>query len=76
MWKNPTRLAICNKCTGEAHENAFIDNCGLCAPNWGHYFTCPSCTSKLASTKRKGVGVCPNEDCLSYKEAFFQVQPE
>jgi hypothetical protein len=23
------------KCTGEAHSNAFIDNCSLCAPNWG-----------------------------------------
>ena len=23
------------KCVGEAHENAFIDNCMLCAPRWG-----------------------------------------
>lgn len=22
-------------CPGEAHSNAFIDNCGLCAPLWG-----------------------------------------
>jgi len=22
-------------CPGEAHGNAFIDNCGICAPNWG-----------------------------------------
>ena len=22
-------------CTGEAHSNAFIDNCGVCAPRWG-----------------------------------------
>ncbi len=22
-------------CTGEAHSNAFIDNCSLCAPRWG-----------------------------------------
>ena len=21
--------------TGEAHGNTFIDNCGICAPNWG-----------------------------------------
>lgn len=25
------------KCTGEAHSNAFIDNCMRCAPHWGHY---------------------------------------
>ncbi len=23
------------KCSGEAHSNPFIDNCGLCAPRWG-----------------------------------------
>ena len=23
------------KCTGEAHGNAFIDNCGACMPRWG-----------------------------------------
>ena len=22
-------------CTGEAHSNAFIDNCMVCAPRWG-----------------------------------------
>lgn len=22
-------------CTGEAHSNAHIDNCGCCAPRWG-----------------------------------------
>lgn len=22
-------------CPGEAHENPFIDNCGICAPRWG-----------------------------------------
>jgi hypothetical protein len=22
-------------CTGEAHSNAFIDHCSLCAPRWG-----------------------------------------
>ena len=22
-------------CPGEAHSNPFIDNCGVCAPNWG-----------------------------------------
>jgi hypothetical protein len=23
------------RCQGEAHKNSFIDNCLLCAPNWG-----------------------------------------
>jgi hypothetical protein len=23
------------KCSGEAHSNAHIDNCGCCAPRWG-----------------------------------------
>ncbi len=23
------------RCPGEAHTNAFIDHCSLCAPNWG-----------------------------------------
>lgn len=22
-------------CTGHAHSNAHIDNCGMCAPRWG-----------------------------------------
>jgi len=22
-------------CDGEAHSNAYIDHCGVCAPNWG-----------------------------------------
>lgn len=26
------RLTVCS---GEAHSNAFIDNCGQCAPFWG-----------------------------------------
>jgi len=23
------------KCQGYAHKNPYVDNCGLCAPNWG-----------------------------------------
>lgn len=29
------RLAPLQRCTGEAHTNAFIDNCHRCAPRWG-----------------------------------------
>jgi|SRR5579884_809895 len=28
-------LEVPTKCNGEAHSNAFIDNCGVCMPNWG-----------------------------------------
>lgn len=24
-----------DSCDGEAHSNAYIDNCGSCLPNWG-----------------------------------------
>lgn len=27
--------AVTVPCTGEAHENIFIDHCGCCAPRWG-----------------------------------------
>lgn len=26
---------VAMRCTGEAHSNAYIDNCMQCAPNWG-----------------------------------------
>ena len=28
-------LTPLERCTGEAHSNAFIDNCMVCAPRWG-----------------------------------------
>jgi hypothetical protein len=28
-------LAPLERCTGEAHGNPHIDNCGQCAPRWG-----------------------------------------
>lgn len=28
-------VVMTEKCTGEAHSNGFIDNCGVCMPNWG-----------------------------------------
>lgn len=71
-----TRSAIYNECNGDAHENAYIDNCMICAPRWGHYFTCPDCTGKLGGTKRYAVGTCVNEDCLSYRQQFNQTIPE
>jgi hypothetical protein len=29
------RVNPLTKCTGEAHSNPFIDNCGICMPRWG-----------------------------------------
>ena len=31
-------------CPGEAHSNAFIDNCMVCAPNWGQVMSYASLT--------------------------------
>jgi hypothetical protein len=28
-------LAVPYPCSGEAHSNPYIDNCGVCTPNWG-----------------------------------------
>ena len=32
-----THRLIRVECTGEAHTNPWIDNCGVCAPFWGYY---------------------------------------
>lgn len=65
MLKHRTRFAVHERCEGEAHSNAYIDNCGLCAPYWGYYYACPDCTGKLDEK-----GVCRNPDCLSGGERF------
>lgn len=28
-------LEIPRRCTGEAHSNPYVDNCGVCMPLWG-----------------------------------------
>lgn len=28
-------IPLLEECSGEAHSNAYIDNCSLCAPRWG-----------------------------------------
>ena len=35
VLKDEFQIEPLTKCTGEAHTNAFIDNCGMCAPRWG-----------------------------------------
>jgi hypothetical protein len=32
-----THRIVTVKCTGEAHSNPYIDNCGVCMPHWGKY---------------------------------------
>ena len=44
-------LAIIEKCHGEAHSNPYIDNCGVCAPNWGFNLYCANCGVKLQPTQ-------------------------
>lgn len=29
------RLPKLERCNGEAHSNAYIDHCSVCAPRWG-----------------------------------------
>lgn len=37
-----------NKCTGEAHSNAFIDHCGMCMPRWGRVINRDKVLRKLS----------------------------
>lgn len=39
------------ECCGEAHTNAYIDHCGVCAPNWGYWLVCPKDGTRLKGTK-------------------------
>jgi hypothetical protein len=62
----PTRLAVKVPCHGEAHSNVHIDNCTVCAPHWGHFYCCPSCTATLDHK-----GICRNQECLHVEERFL-----
>lgn len=46
------RAAAWVKCNGEAHRNAYIDNCGVCMPFWGSYPVCPDCHNSLKRNAR------------------------
>lgn len=35
MLRTVYRIDPLQKCTGEAHSNPYVDNCGACAPRWG-----------------------------------------
>jgi hypothetical protein len=65
MGGDQSRSAVKQPCTGEAHSNAYIDNCMSCAPHWGYYYACPSCTGKLDAK-----GVCKNGDCVCGGDRF------
>jgi hypothetical protein len=45
-------------CEGEAHSNAFIDNCMICLPNWGQYPVCPDCGTRLRVKSGAKTGFC------------------
>lgn len=65
------RIAVRQRCEGEAHSNAHIDNCNRCAPQWGWYPACPSCGIRLFQPISWSTTVrCNNEDCLAYHEYF------
>jgi len=42
-----TVYAIRIECPGEAHKNPYIDHCSVCMPDWGEFFLCPKCGSRL-----------------------------
>lgn len=65
--RTPRRPASVIKCTGEAHSNMYIDNCMVCAPRWGEYYSCPACTGKL-DTKM----ICRNPECVAGGEKFLR----
>lgn len=60
MKNNNKQKAIWITCTGEAHSNPYIDNCGVCMPYWGNFPTCPNDGTKL----RQRTGYCPT--CKKY----------
>lgn len=59
--RKPTGKEI--PCTGEAHSNAFIDNCGLCMPRWGVVAELEPKLSaeKLAEVLASGYAVAMND---------------
>lgn len=50
-------------CTGEAHSNAYIDNCGACAPRWGIVAEREPelTTEQVAEVNAKGFAVAVND---------------
>lgn len=60
--RKSTRVAHWVKCTGAAHTEPGIDNCGKCMPYWGGYAVCPTCVDedahpialKLADSRKSG----------------------
>ena len=59
------------KCTGEAHSNPFIDNCGVCMPWWRQVPNCPTDGTKLLP-KGYGTGNIDLNDgfCRTCKRHF------
>lgn len=65
-----TRTANWVLCTGEAHSNAYIDNCMLCSPFWRQYPTCTSCGFKLKRTPK--FYRCKNKACTD--NGFYSIK--
>lgn len=82
------RNAIWRKCCGEAHGNAYIDNCWTCAPYWEMFPACPDCGGKLKAVRvaryistgqrvSKFRGRCTNSACASVRRWFLtEAEPE
>lgn len=59
--KTTKQLAVMTACTGEAHRNPYIDNCGVCMPQWGFVLSCAQCGTRLeyARNSAKLKTACP-----------------
>ena len=68
------RNAIWRKCSGEAHGNAYIDNCWTCAPYWEIFPACPDCGAMLRGPKHGQTKTpkarCTNSACASVRRWF------
>lgn len=70
-------LAVTQPCTGEAHQNPYIDHCPVCMPNWGFTIHCINCGKQLKYSRR-GVLQLACEKCgtrhgqTDYRNLFRQ----
>lgn len=52
-------------CTGEAHSNPYIDNCMVCAPEWGQITVCAECKHRPGQHAGDGCHGAKNEDDMA-----------
>lgn len=53
------------QCTGEAHSNAYIDNCGVCMPEWGQITVCKACIHRPGEHAEDGCHASANDSDMA-----------